>query len=370
MIILVSISADPVSGWGTLTHHHASALFERRIPFTLLLPRSARIPDAPFASCIRRVLPDLPLTFSGPLACFSAARLFSRIPHIPPPGSLVHSLIDFPYAVLAHRFARSHGLPFVMNAIGTYSVAPFRRFPDRRLFMPAYLGADRIVAISAYTRRHMLLAAGSERPIDVIYLPVGQPVPEGREDFSIFDRIPSGKRYILTVSSPRIGGRKGFDIVRAAYVRILADFPDAHLIAVGGVPATAPDCTVFSGVSPAELGALYSRCAVFAAAPRSSRGHFEGYGLVYREAGLYAKPVISTASGGVPEAIDDGVTGLLVPEDDVSAMARALHLIFSDAPFAARLGNAGRAQASAWTRIRYADAFLALYDAVSTGSCR
>lgn len=370
MIILISISADPVSGWGTLTHQHASALFEARIPFVLLLPKSARIPDVPFASCIRCVLPDLPLTFSGIFAFFSASRLLSRIDYIPPRGSIVHSLIDFPCAVLAYRFARSHNVPFVMNAIGTYSVVPFNRFPDKYLFMPAYLHADRIVAISAYTKQRIRIAAGYQRPIDVIYLPVERIVPVGGEDFSIFDKLPFGKRYILTVSSPRIRGRKGFDVVLAAYSSILADFPDIHLVAVGGAPVATPDYTVFSFVSPAELGALYARCTLFAAAPRSSRGYFEGYGLVYREAGLYSKPVIGTASGGVSEAIDDGVTGILVPENDASAMARALRLILSDASLAARLGEAGYMQASTWTRARYIHMFLTLYKSVLKGARR
>ncbi len=216
----------------------------------------------------------------------------------------------------------------------------------------------------------MISAAGYERPVDVIYLPVERPVPAGREDFSIFDTLPSGKRYILTVSSPRIGGRKGFDVVHAACLSILPDFPDIYLLAVGGAPVSAPDHTVFSRVSPAKLGALYSRCLAFVAAPRSFGDHFEGYGLVYREAGLYGKPAAGTASGGVPEAIEDGVTGLLVPEDDVPAMARSLRLILSDAPFAARLGEAGRAQASSWTWENYTDRFCALYDAVLTGDCR
>lgn len=365
MIVLISISVDPVNGWGTLTHNYVRALWERRTPFVLLLPKSARIPNVPFISCIKPVLPDLPLAFGGPAALFAALRLWRPASYTPPPHSLVHSLVDFPYAVLAYRFARSYGLPFVMNAIGTYSVAPFHRFPDKHFFISAYLRADRIVAISEYTKRRMMSAAGYERPIDVIYLPVERPVPEGREDFSILEKIPRGKRYILTVSSPRIGGRKGFDVVRAACSAILPDFPDIHLIAVGGVPASASDHTVFSRVSSAELGALYSRCTAFLAAPRSFGDHFEGYGLVYREAGLYGKPVIGTASGGVPEAIDDGVTGSLVPENDAPAMARALCRILSDAPFAAKLGDAGRAQASAWTWGNYADRLLVLYEDLS-----
>lgn len=361
MIILISISAEPVSGWGTLTYNYAYSLWKRRTPFVLFLPRSAAVPDVPFASHIRRVLPDLPLTFAGPAAFFSARRLWHAIPYVPPSDAIVHALIDFPYAVLGYRFACAHRLPFIMNAIGTYSVAPFGHFPDRQIFMPVYRHAGRIVAISQCTKERMIAAAGIARSVDVIYLPVERPVPEGREDFSILDQLPPGRRHVLTVSSPRIRGRKGFDILFEAFSSIIHDFPDAHLVAVGGVAAATPACTVFSRVSPAELAALYSRSTLFAAAPRSFMDHFEGYGLVYREAGLYGKPVIGTYSGGVPEAVEDGVTGLLVPENDPEAMAVALRRLLADPSLAARLGNAGQAAASSLTWDAYMDRFSRLY---------
>lgn len=366
MIILVSISADPVSGWGTLTYQHASALLARRVPFVLLLPRSARVPDAaPFSAHIRRILPDLPLAFSGPRSFFSLFRLWRSISYVPPPGSIVHSLVDFPYAVFGYRFARAHNLPFIMNAVGTYSVAPFFRFPDRYLFLPAYRGASRIVSISRYTARRMAQAAGMPRDIDVIHLPVALPVPAGQEDFSIIDKLPSGKRYILAVSSPRAVARKGFDIVSAAYSSLIPDFHDIHLVAVGGEARSTASCTVFPRVSAAELGALYSRCFAFVGSPRESGGHFEGYGLVYREAGLYGKPVVSTVSGGVPEAVEDGVTGFLVPENSPDRIAAALRRLLADPALAARMGEAGRRQATAWTWDMYADELHRLYRSVS-----
>ena len=355
MIILVSISLDPVSGWGTLTYNYAHALWGQGVPFVLLLPRSARVPDVPFSGAIKRILPDLPLSFGGPKSLFSLFRLWRSIPYVPSPGSLVHSLVDFPYAVLGYRFARSRGLPFVMNAIGTYSVAPFSRFPDRHLFLPAYLSATRIVAISRYTASRMARAAGVSRDIDVVYLPAAFPVPRGEEDFSVMDALPAGRRYILTVSSPRAIGRKGFDIVSAAVSSLVPDFPDIHLVAVGGTAHSTAACTVFPRVSAARLAALYARSYAFVAAPRESGGHFEGYGLVYREAGLYGKPVVGTVSGGVPEAVSDGITGFLVPENSPDRTASALRRLLDDPSFASRIGEVGRRQAAAWTWDMYAE---------------
>jgi glycosyltransferase involved in cell wall biosynthesis len=76
-------------------------------------------------------------------------------------------------------------------------------------------------------------------------------------------------------------------------------------------------------------------------------------------------PVVATAVGGIPELVDDGRTGLLVPPDDPPALAAALTRLVSDRPFADALGRA------AWERVRarhdpaaHLAALVALYDAV------
>jgi glycosyltransferase involved in cell wall biosynthesis len=55
-----------------------------------------------------------------------------------------------------------------------------------------------------------------------------------------------------------------------------------------------------------------------------------------------ATPVVATRVGGTPEAIQDGVTGVLVPPGDSPALARAIHQLLADPELAARLGQAGR----------------------------
>lgn len=361
----MSVTAVPRSGWGTLTYNYADALWHKNIPFILMLPRSAERISAPFAGCIRYILPDLPLTFSGYTAWRFIHRLYAPIRYIPEAGDIIHALTDFPYAAIAFRYARRHRLPFFMNAIGTYSVAPFRHFLDRLFFMPAYRGADRIIAISEYTKRRMIDAAGFFRPIDVMLLPVVRPVLEGHEDFSIYAKLPPHKRYVLTVSSPRAHGRKGFEAMAAAFKAIHQTMPDVHLVAIGGNAITTSAYTVIPKVSSAELGGLYARCALFAAMPHGTGGHFEGYGLVYREAGLYGKPVIGTLSGGVPEAVENGVTGFLVSENDIEEMSAVVRRLLSDAVLSARLGSLGRMQAEAYTWRDYVERMLFLYRSFS-----
>jgi glycosyltransferase involved in cell wall biosynthesis len=71
--------------------------------------------------------------------------------------------------------------------------------------------------------------------------------------------------------------------------------------------------------------------------------HREAQGLVIIEAMAAGRPVVASAVGGIPEMIQDGVTGLLVPPGDPAALARAIVRVLQDAKLAERLGRAGQA---------------------------
>jgi glycosyltransferase involved in cell wall biosynthesis len=68
----------------------------------------------------------------------------------------------------------------------------------------------------------------------------------------------------------------------------------------------------------------------------------EGFGLVLVEAMAAGRPVVAARAGGIPEVVEDGVTGLLVPVDDVPALAAALDRMASDPGERVRLGRQGR----------------------------
>lgn len=91
-------------------------------------------------------------------------------------------------------------------------------------------------------------------------------------------------------------------------------------------------------LSDDELAHLYARASVFALPSR-----FEGYGLVFAEALTCGLPVIAGAVGPVPALVGNG--GLLVPPDDESALAAALHRIAIDTTLRQRLSAAARQRA-------------------------
>jgi phosphatidylinositol alpha-1,6-mannosyltransferase len=103
-------------------------------------------------------------------------------------------------------------------------------------------------------------------------------------------------------------------------------------------------------VADDDLPLLYGSSDVFAMLARSRwRGlEQEGFGIVFLEAAAAGIAQIGGASGGVPEAIVDGETGVVVdPPDDVDAVATALGGLLDDPDRRARLGAAARRRAVA-----------------------
>jgi phosphatidylinositol alpha-1,6-mannosyltransferase len=100
-------------------------------------------------------------------------------------------------------------------------------------------------------------------------------------------------------------------------------------------------------VSEAELVALYTHCTAFVMVSRDRDvdGGAEGFGLVFLEANSFGKPVLGGNSGGIPDAVVDGTTGLLVDPESVLSIAEQATRLLTDRHLAHRLGQQGRERA-------------------------
>jgi|SRR5690554_631972 len=81
---------------------------------------------------------------------------------------------------------------------------------------------------------------------------------------------------------------------------------------------------------------------VEAMAFRRQRCHNETFGLVNLEAMQFCLPVVSSFEGGIPDVVEDGVTGYLVPQKNVELLASKLEDLILDSSLRIRMGRAGR----------------------------
>lgn len=116
-------------------------------------------------------------------------------------------------------------------------------------------------------------------------------------------------------------------------------------------------------VPPSGLGAYYERAAVVCVPSRR-----EGFGVVAREALAHGRPVVATRVGGLPDAVHDGVNGLLVEPGDTAALRAALERLLGDAELRARLGTAAREDARALSWDGAAEALRDAYRATASSA--
>jgi len=91
-----------------------------------------------------------------------------------------------------------------------------------------------------------------------------------------------------------------------------------------------------------ELPYYYSLADVFVMPAKSDPPDVEGFGIVFLEANACKTPVIGSKSGGIPDAIVDGETGLLVDENDAEQLAMAIWKLITNDELSHQMGEAGR----------------------------
>jgi phosphatidylinositol alpha-1,6-mannosyltransferase len=161
-----------------------------------------------------------------------------------------------------------------------------------------------------------------------------------------------GRRWLLSVA--RLTAHKGIDTA----LRVLAGFgdryPDLGYVVVGSgdglsqLEALARELGVrdrvsFLGSVPDhDLAAIYNCAEVYLGLSRIMPERVEGFGISLVEASASGVPVLATRTGGIPEAVREGETGLLVEADQPEQISAALRLLLDDRVLACRLGAAGR----------------------------
>jgi glycosyltransferase involved in cell wall biosynthesis len=161
--------------------------------------------------------------------------------------------------------------------------------------------------------------------------------------------IPSDAPLAVTVG--RLTEQKGLIHLLRAMAALRRSVPEARLLIVGDaqdgreeyklalLSARAElgleETVIFAGVR-GDVPAVMRAADVFVMASL-----WEGFGLVFLEAMAAARPVVATNVSAVPEVVEDGITGLLVPPRDPDALSEAMKALLLDRTMAYRMGQAG-----------------------------
>lgn len=270
-------------------------------------------------------------------------------------------------------------LPFVVFAAGNEILDVIeKKWPKPLLALQT---ADRVVAISNYTASFVERAGVPPSRIEIVYPGYDttrfRPLPGKLELRRKLLGDRDGDQVILTVGN--LVARKGHDTTIRALSYLLRSVPNVTYLIVGDGPYRTEletlaselgvrERVVFAGRLPDEdLAELYALCDVFVMPSRAQLDEkdVEGFGIVYLEASACGKPVIGGRSGGVPEAIVDGVTGMLVDPYDPAELSNVMKRLLTDREFANHLGRKGQARAvNDFTWCRAAEKVQGILDSV------
>jgi D-inositol-3-phosphate glycosyltransferase len=250
---------------------------------------------------------------------------------------------------------------------------------------------DRIVAATTVERTHLVQHYGAD-PSRIAVIPCGV-------DTNLF--LPGDQaaaRAALELDDQprllyvgRLAPIKGLETLLDAMARLRAAGTRVHLSIVGGdadEPLNGHEGALRARLARLDLGGTVTfvgaqpqerlRAWYVAADTTVLPSHYESFGMVALEAMASGVPVIASRAGGLAVTVQDGATGRLVPEGDVSALARSVAALLADEPARRALGVRAVewARRFAWPSVGrsladlYAEMLPALEGAVGAAGCR
>lgn len=253
---------------------------------------------------------------------------------------VIHALDAFPYGLIAALAALGMRKKLIITAIGSASIMPFYQ----RRFTPfirwTYRRADRITAISAFTRDEIL----KQMPqLDIAVIHPGVDADEFARDNGAYD----AKKYApYIVSVGQLRWRKGYHFSIRAFAKIAGIFPDLNYVIVGKrynnvyyerLHALIAELGLERRVHIVEdvntreaLADAYRGAELFCLFSQNTNHDVEGFGLVFLEAAAAGLPVVGSKNCGVDDAVRDHENGMLIAGRNPDDFANAIIAILND----------------------------------------
>ncbi len=268
-------------------------------------------------------------------------------------GSLISAPVGW---LLARLFRRPWGCPLYGSDLATggrihHWIARFLLRRADVLFPISRFTADLAVRRGARADRCVIIPPGVDPT------PFDAPPTTGAESILSACQV---RRVLITVG--RLVRRKGvLEFVRDVMPTLTKEMPEILFLIVGDDGAQSlihnkegmrrqieaaiqehnlgDHVRVLGKLSDQELLRLYFNAHVFVLPVLELPGDIEGFGIVFLEAGLAGVPSVATSTGGIPDAIVDGHTGLLVPPGDTAALQAAVLRLLRDEELRQQFGR-------------------------------
>ncbi len=215
------------------------------------------------------------------------------------------------------------------------------------------LGISRIqevLSVSSFTKEKMCASNHTDNKFTIF--------PNTLDPFLVSDHkiipretlpLPNGN-ILLTVSRLGTGDKtKRIDITIESMPDILKNYPDTYLVVTGDGPdrkrleniskenGVLNNVLFLGRVNDDLLPSYYNACDIFVLPSVQ-----EGFGIVFLEAMYYSKPCIGSKAGGIPEVIEDGITGLLAEANDKESLTKHILELLRNKELRQKMGEAGK----------------------------
>lgn len=275
-----------------------------------------------------------------------------------------HSLWDR-LPTIAH-VCRAAGVPLVQSAYGTWA----REELGART-LAALKHADAITMLSGFSKRHYEALSPAVRDAHTIIC--------GVDAVSAKAALPKrrDRPYIFCTCRLQLN-HKALDVLVSAFAIVAPQYPELDLLISGDGPdrekiealvasAGLAERVQMLGPTPRdELWGLYKGAVLFAMPSRAP----EALGLVFLEAMACGIPVVGTNSGGTPELVSDGETGLLIDRNEPEELASAIRMLLDNPELRSEMGRRGEEVAAQYSWSRVADRYLEVYSSCIASKSR
>lgn len=353
----------------TGTEHHVGPEQRDEAHRTFYILNHARSP-------LRLVRDHLKAFAASPAKYFSTLKLAIKTS---PPGlkAFIYQLFYFAEAVVLAEHLKRNGVVHLHNHIATASCTvamlaskvsgipySFTIHGSGIFFEPMHWRIDEKTAqasfvscISHFCRSQVMMFSDSTHwsKLHIVHCSVNPERYNGAHQ--------QRGQHLLFVG--RLAGGKGVTVLFEAFEQLLPRFPDLHLTLIGDGPARLEleteakqrclgDVVTFTGYrSQAEVAEALKEVDMLVLPSFA-----EGVPVVLMEAMASGLPVVSSRVGGIPELVEDGVSGLLVPPGDTAALADAIGKLLVNPALCARMGEEGRAKIVSDFNLEYEAAWL------------